>query len=436
MHKVYFKQAIHLLKADKVISIISILGTALAVTIVMTLIIVKDIKGANIAPEVNRSRSMYIRYSINKGKNFQNSGRLSINNYQTLLAPLQTPEHLALINSVTETSITPKGDRFGYKSDIIYSNPDFWKIFSFSFIEGRAFNQEEFDSGILVTVISEGLARRLFQTVNAIGKIVTIGVREYSIIGVVKDVSPICKYAYAQAWIPYTSNPTIHQNNNRAFIAVLLAKSKKDFPIIEKELRDIETSFNNLNDNFSTYIIGPFSSRHDQFGINEFNITQIDDPSFNVDLIYKSAIRYNYLLLIILLLIPAINLSSISLSKIVERTSEIGIRKAFGAKHRVIIMQVLLENFVCTLIGSIIGLVASIGLVNILKNWLFSTGGLFAVGENYRHIAETYFIPANSFVSPMIFVSVGIICLLLNLSSAGIPAYRASRQNIVDAIKK
>ena len=418
MHKVYFKQAIHLLKADKVISIISILGTALAVTIVMTLIIVKDIKGANIAPEVNRDRSMYIKFAqeTQKNRDVITRGPATYKQYQDFLAQLQVPEYITLINSRSNQDIVPEGYIYNYKADATYSDTNFWRLFSFSFIEGRPFNQEEFDSGVRVAVICESLARKLFHTIQAIGKVFTISDIEYRVIGVVKDVSSVFKYAYAQIWVPYTTRPN---PESLSFVFVLLAKSKKEFTKIREEIREVEARVNNQDERYETSFMGPHGNRYDQFNVDLFD----KEPSLN------PAIRSHYILLIILLLIPAVNLSSISLSKVMERTSEIGVRKAFGAKHSAILIQVLSENMICTIIGSVIGLMASIGVVSILKNWLFSSG-------RYQPLTEDFFIQINSFLSPTIFLSVFFICLLLNILSAGIPAYRASRQNITDAMKK
>lgn len=71
-----------------------------------------------------------------------------------------------------------------------------------------------------------------------------------------------------------------------------------------------------------------------------------------------------------MLLIPALNLSGFSLSRIRKRMAEIGIRKAFGAKRHVILIQVLYENLITTLIGGVIGLGLSYGIVFGMRKWL------------------------------------------------------------------
>ena len=147
-----------------------------------------------------------------------------------------------------------------------------------------------------------------------------------------------------------------------------------------------------------------------------------DDPDLT-----KGNLRY-YLTLAVLLLIPAINLSGFSMFKIINRTSEIGVRKAYGAGKKTILMQVLYENFLTSIIGGVIGLVLSSISVNLVKDKLFAQDMFETkfLGENT--------IPVSAFISTWVFFYVILACILLNLLSSGIPAWRASRLKIAEAI--
>src|SRR5436305_14859400 len=61
------------------------------------------------------------------------------------------------------------------------------------------------------------------------------------------------------------------------------------------------------------------------------------------------------------MLLPTINLVNINLSRILDRASEIGVRRAFGASSRTLVGQLLIENLVLRLIGAVLGLVLSLG---------------------------------------------------------------------------
>ena len=104
-----------------------------------------------------------------------------------------------------------------------------------------------------------------------------------------------------------------------------------------------------------------------------------------------------------------------------KRMSEIGIRKAFGAKRHVILFQVLYENMLTSLIGGLLGLIRSYPMVLWLRHWLL---GIPPGGE----------VPAGTMLPLPVFLMTFLVCILLNLLSAGIPAYRAAKMSIVDSL--
>jgi len=422
MYKVYIKQALQMLKEDKVISIITILGTALAITMIMVVILTHRIKTANIGPEVNRERTMYIQYfkEEKKKQNNININPITINNYKQYLERLTIPEKISMI-AKSQSDVSAEGSDIYNRADVKYTDAAYWNIYSLSFIAGKPFTNEEFQSGIPVAVISKSLALKLFnKTTEIIGNTLILNKKPYKVIGLVKDVSALCNRAYAQIWIPYTSDSYYSNSDMNGYEVVVLAKNKSDFSEIKSEVRRSEIS-NTIEpeDEKKVSFIGPFS-------IEELLIKTDNMNSDNPDLM-KVRIRY-YLTLAILLLIPAINLSGFSLFKILNRISEIGIRKAFGANKKTILMQVLYENFLTSLIGGIIGLILSSLAVNLVKDRLFGQERweVQFLGENT--------IPVSAFISPWVFFYVILACILLNLLSSGIPAWRASRLNIVEAI--
>ena len=103
-----------------------------------------------------------------------------------------------------------------------------------------------------------------------------------------------------------------------------------------------------------------------------------------------------------------------------EAEEEIGLRKAFGATGQNLLMQILSENFVLTLIGGVIG----IGLSMVL----------LVVGKPFM-LSENVSLTAPMLVKPGLFISALIFTFLLNILSAGIPAWRTTRQPIVEALK-
>lgn len=131
--------------------------------------------------------------------------------------------------------------------------------------------------------------------------------------------------------------------------------------------------------------------------------------------------RQRIFILLLLLLVPAINLSGLSLSRIKKRMEEIGIRKAFGAKRHIILIQVLFENLITSLIGGIIGLILSYIVIFNMRRWML---GIPADGP----------IPFNTLISLPVILAICFTCILLNLISAGLPAWRAANFSIICSI--
>ena len=407
-----------MLNEDKVISIITILGTALAITMIMVIILTQRIKTTNIGEETNRERTMYIGYFKDQSKNVTNVGQVSINTYKQYLEQLATPEIMSMI-SERQIEICTEGSDIYHKADVKYTDAAFWSIYSFSFIAGKPFTNEEFQSGVPLAVISKSLARKLFNESDEVsGKTFILDNKTYKVIGIVNDVSTICKNAYSQIWIPYTTNP--YSPQSKIFKVVILAKNKSDFAEIKSEVRRSEIANNPEREEIEVSFIGPFSG--EELLVKTGNMDN-NDPDMT-----KSRLRY-FLTLAVLLLIPAINLSGFSLFKILNRTSEIGVRKAFGARKKTILMQVLYENFLTSIIGGIIGLLLSFVTVNLIKERLFAQ-----INWEPQFLGDNT-IPVSAFISPWVFFYVFIACVFLNLLSSGIPAWRASRLNIVEAIK-
>lgn len=74
MYKIYLKQALAMLKENKLLALISILGTALAICLIMVMVITYQVRVKNYSPEDNRDRTMYVRWGgrTYKGEQYGN----------------------------------------------------------------------------------------------------------------------------------------------------------------------------------------------------------------------------------------------------------------------------------------------------------------------------------------------------------------------------
>ncbi len=121
-------------------------------------------------------------------------------------------------------------------------------------------------------------------------------------------------------------------------------------------------------------------------------------------------------LALLFILIPTVNLVNINISRIMERASEIGVRKAFGAPSRTLVGQFLVENILLTLIGGAVGFVLSIFVLRgIAQSGLFS----------YAHFT----------INLRVFAYGMALAVVFGLISGVYPAWRMSRLNPVQALK-
>ena len=121
-------------------------------------------------------------------------------------------------------------------------------------------------------------------------------------------------------------------------------------------------------------------------------------------------------LLSLFVLIPTLNLINLNISRILERSDEIGVRKAFGATASHILTQFVFENVILTFIGGFIGLGLAILALNIFNSSK-------ALGDVVLHFNMNVFLWSL------------LICLIFGILSGVIPAFRMSRMNIINALK-
>lgn len=194
-------------------------------------------------------------------------------------------------------------------------------------------------------------------------------------------------------------------------LVAVVAKKGSSLKALEKE---IETNITILNNNLR------------EFTFEQTMHTQAQSNFFKSNMI--NPIRIFIILILILLIIPAINMSGLLSTQIKKRSAEIGIRKAYGASNVQIGGQLLFENLLLTLIGGIIGLLLSVISVVLFKNALL--GDITTV-----NVMESFHLPLNAFFRPLLFLSAFLFCLIINLLSAIIPVWSASRTTIIETIK-
>lgn len=225
-----------------------------------------------------------------------------------------------------------------------------------------------FDAGQPVAVLTESVARSLFGTTDVAGREFLLSHAPYRVAGVVKDVSTLADCAYGQVWVPYTStgmdNETWNDRHMGMMSCTMLAHSRDDFPAIRQEAERRKSEYNTLigeNGWKLIYRNRPYDQEKNSiaFGANI-------EPDVN------AARRQRIVIFVILLIVPAINLSSMTQSRLRQRVSEIGVRRAFGSTRMELIGQIVAENLVMTLLAGVVGLLLSVAFAYVGNTLLFA----------------------------------------------------------------
>src|SRR5947207_1891449 len=351
------KLALKVLGRRKFFTFISLFGISLTLVVLMVATAMLDNAFAPRAPESRFDRVLYVLKVVQKGPNATMMEEPGYGFLQQYVKKLPGIERAGIFSNAQETAIYK--DRRRIDTTIKRTDADYWKILNFRFIEGRPFTAQEDDAGALVAVITDVQRDKLFGEGSAIGKTVTVDSQTLHVIGVVPAVSITRLAAYADIWMPIG---TLQSSDYRhemmgGFNGIVLAKSASDFPRLKREFQSSLKSFPLDKKDFFEVRVGLdtlFQSIARQL------LQDRRGEGSESTLILGGIIA---LLAILFMTLPALNLITLNLSRILERASEIGVRKAFGASRLALVRQFVTENIILTVIGGPLGFALTIAVL-------------------------------------------------------------------------
>ena len=413
------------LRQQPVVSIVSIIGTALAIFLIMLVVMIDQVKYEPFAPESNRDRWLVQRGGSIGNKDWgdgNSNGPLGFNTIKQTLYRMETPEAVTAFVISTETATVSVANQAATAAQLLQTDDGFWRVFDFTVLSGKPYTKEDFDSGLPKAVITKSTARKLFGTTDAVGRDFSINYTPYTVSAVVEDVSNLVSYCYADIWVPFTSTGKdkfrwCGYMGNLSMI--MLAKDKSDFPKIREE-------YNRLFDELDkeAAIDGWYFIKRDR-PYTQF--VQAFTPYVNFGPDMDAVYREKFIIFLILLIVPAVNLSSMTHSRLARRREEIGVRRAFGAKRSEIIGNLFIESLVITLIAGVIGLAMSLVSGVLFDELIFRP----------QNFCDVYKVTSTSVWQLFHWSTFGLamlFCFILNLLSATVPTISASRINIVNAL--
>lgn len=425
----YLKQSWILIKQNPLFSSIYIAGTGLSIALAMTVFIIFYVKFAPIYPEYNRNRTLVVKYVNIHPKDNKNNWRAGCLNEKVAKEIVYGLPHLDAM-AMVDMSIGEKNisNIHGKTVNImpLGVSSGFWDVFTFNFVSGNRFTENDVQAKSNVVVISEKLSEKLFGKTNTENEKILINGNEYTIKGVVENVSSATPATAADIWIQKDvmnfdneknfEDPEFLRGNNYLYMT---AKSEEDKELLKKEF---EESLRKFNMSCKVYV-NDVMGQPDEYWKSTFRTSSTNPPD-----IKESVKEYIYIILA-LLFIPAINLGGMISSRMGERISELGLRKAYGATNAELLKQILTENMLLTSIGGLAGLIISYVIVLTTGEWILT---LFDSTVNIY--SEPAVLTPEMLLNPVIFGITLLICLILNIVSALIPATFALRRNIIDSL--
>lgn len=423
------KQIIYDMRHQPVFWWVSVLATAMSIFLIMVIVMIQRVGVVPFAPESCRNRlliGMYIHIVGDKdGRNSTNSssGSMSFSAAHTLYDNLDGVEQISFMsNGISSAEVVgTTNDMFEARTRRV--DAGFFKIFDHPLQAGRYYTVDEANALQPLVVISESVARRAFGTVDCEGMQLSVNHKKYTVTGVVNNNSVLALSGSGEVFI--ATGPGDKELewdtdfNVFGDVAVaMLVKEGVDLQHVRDQVKaryailDTELAPEEMH---TVYHGTPYDQETIASGARYSNA----DPNPDSDR------HLRYWMYAILLIVPAINLSSMLHSRMRRRVRELGVRRAYGCTRSRIITDILVENFIMTLLGGTIGVTC--GVI-----FALTYSGLYENMDNFGSYSIT---PAMSAVLNWgtVFVALAV-CFILNLISASIPAWRASRLNPVEAI--
>ena len=384
-----FKMAIKSIVGNKVRSFLTMLGVIIGVGSVITAVAFAQGSTASITNSIKGLGSNLISISI--------TGRGS--NRQITYAQLQkyADKNSNLISMIAPTvtnSMTVKEGTKSRTTSVIGTSEEYEFVKTKHVSKGRFITSFDTDNKLKTAVIGTAVANDIFKGVDPVGQSMKINGEVFKVVGLLQE----------------TDGSQDSSDDDQVIIPVTVAQrlgrsgTIRNFTVQAADANQVDAVVSNL----TAYLTSVYGSE-DLFKVrNQAQILDTLNSVTNTLMIVLGGIAA------ISLVVGGIGIMNIMLVSVTERTREIGIRKAIGAKRKNIMIQFLIEAIMITGIGGLTGILIGIACIH------FIIGGFKITTEVYS--------PFWMILSFCISLGVGVLFGLF-------PAYKAARLNPIDALR-
>lgn len=398
------KSTLSTLKANKLRTILTMLGIIIGIASVITMWSISDGGRENILG--NLKKIGYGKFSIDVDSGKKN---FKYKDYFTLdtIKILEESKKFKQVSIYQNKFLLIKKDSEELNSQVTITTPSYESISPVEILYGRLFLPFEYSNNERVVILDNISARKLFFTSKeALGKYIEISKDKkkvgfkYKVVGVYKNPFEVFSSVIGADELPIfirmpykTYNETFDSEDDIFSSILVEAKDKQDLGEAMKEAKEFLEFQNNTQ---NIYITNALSTQIESF-----------------DQILTTLSIFFTLAASISLFVGGIGVMNIMLVTIVERTKEIGIRKALGARNKDILKQFLLESILLTLLGGMIGITLGI-IISLIVGKIVSIPPIFSLN------------------SILISISISII---VGITFGVAPAKKAANLNPIDALR-
>ena len=344
------KMAFKAIWGNKVRSFLTMLGVIIGVMSVTVLMAIGQGTTSSVTDSISSMGTNMISVTIqtrrfgfgmNKSSRSSSAKGTVILKAEDVLA-LKNNEYIQYVSPTVSGSLTVKAGSTNTTASIMGVYPDYANIVSTELASGRYIIDADVENRSAVCVIGPDLAEDLFGNTNVVGNTLHVNGRMFKIVGVLEGTSStlVLPFTLAQRMLEATSITSFYV-------------SATDFTVVSAAQTAVERFLYKKYQDDSTYSIMN----------QEEMLAAMEETAGTLSLMLGGIAGIS-------LLVGGIGIMNIMLVSVTERTREIGIRKAIGAKRRNILLQFLIESVVLSGMGGLLGLVLGYGLMHMLENYL------------------------------------------------------------------
>jgi putative ABC transport system permease protein len=353
----YFKLSLKVLARRKFFTFVSLFGSAFTLLVLMLASALFDHLFAGQPPETRAARTLAV-YAVRVLRpNSTGTGPGGYALFDKHLRGLPGVERLALVSTPSSVISYSQGARI--KSVLRRTDADYFRILDFAFLEGGPFGEADVQEARFVAVINASTRARFFGAGPALGRRLEADGQAFSVVGVVPDVPLYRLLATGDIYVPVTTSKSDEYKHalRGGFLALFLLT---DPGAAEGMRQEFKARLARLDLPAQERILAVPESAFASFARVIFGDYEDDDASGKLlAILLASAFAF--------MLLPAVNLMNLNMSRALERASEIGVRRAFGAAAHDLLLQFLFENVVLALLASLLALGGALGVLTLLE---------------------------------------------------------------------